>query len=67
MTKFITLSEVCSDKMVRPVVLNANYMVSIKKGIKGEDTHIAMFSPSDKHYYYFVKETVEQIRGMLGS
>lgn len=67
MTKFITLNEVCSDKMVRPVVLNTQYLVSIKKGTKNEDTHIAMFSPSDKHYYYFVKETVEQIRGMLGS
>ena len=67
MTKFITLNEVCSDRTIRQVVLNTQYMVSVKKGKQNDDTHIAMFSPSDKHYYYFVKETVEQIRGMLGS
>lgn len=65
MYKFIQLNEVMKNGETIPVLLHTRYIVTIKQGIQGKDTHIAMFSPAEKHYYYFVRETVEEVWDMV--
>lgn len=62
MTKFLKLTEVYTDGRNIPLVINAGYIMSIKKSSNGKDTHICM--TGDKHYF-FVKETVQEIEAML--
>lgn len=60
MHKFIKLTERLQNGKEQPVLLNTNFINSIKKA-HGGDTHINM---QDKHYF-FVKESVLQIEQML--
>jgi len=68
--KFIKLTET-SDKGSKPLLLNAEHISCMHKGRSGNDTYIRMaLNNVDKdgklkNEYYFVKETIEEIEGML--
>ena len=61
MPKFIKLTEQYTNGKTETVMLNAAFIVSIKRSKEGRDTHINM---QDKHYF-FVKESVAEVEAML--
>lgn len=64
MTKFIKLTE-CNGKAV---LINTARIENICLGAKGQDTYIKLLKNDDnKENYFFVKETVDQIWGMLNA
>lgn len=60
MIKFIKLTEVYNNEL-RPFILNAAIIRSIKLGDRGKDTMIMC----NDIKFFFVKESVEQIWAML--
>lgn len=61
MTKFIKLTEVYRDGSTTAILLNCDFIKSIKISDKKTDTHVLM---SDNKYF-FVSESVEQIWTMF--
>lgn len=73
MPKFIKLTERYSDGREQLLILNADYILSVKKASGGPDTHIVVNGtrPSKKgeaertEVFFFVKETVAEIERLL--
>lgn len=63
MTKFICLTEVCTSTETKQLILNIDRIVHFQMGAKGRDVHIRM----DDKTYYFVKESIEDIKKMVGA
>lgn len=67
MTKFIRVTEVMTDGDHKPLLLNIDCISHIQAGLDGHNTHIRMTSLNKfgNAYYYFVKESMEDINRML--
>lgn len=65
MTKFIKLTERYNDRD-KVLIVNCDYVSSIKMGDKNKDTMIQITNAGDNKYY-FVVETPEQIWELLNS
>lgn len=69
MAKFIRVSEVCGNDVVKTVLINVDTIEHIKVGNKGTDTFIKLITPSpkltDRTGWFFVKESLEQIEQQL--
>lgn len=63
MTKFIKVNEQYGNNQTYPLLINCDYIRTIKLGEKGKDTII--YLTNDK--YFFVKETVDQIWFMINT
>lgn len=62
MAKFICLTEVCSNTETKQLLLNADRIVHFQMGTKGKDVHVRM----DDKTFYFVKESIEDIKRLMG-
>lgn len=61
MTKFIRLTECAANGAIKPILINAAYILHVQIGIRSADTHIRMKDDG----FYFVKESFEEISKML--
>lgn len=65
--KFISLTEVYSDRTTVPLILNAAYIMSVKNGKQGNDTLINMacerihVDKPKERLIYFVTEPVDEV------
>lgn len=67
--KFIELTEANNNE--KPILINIAHITVIHKGLSGQDTHVRMSGNGVmkngvlRNEYYFVKESVNEIKEML--